>query len=70
MESLHEAITASVCDFRSQVLMVADQLSDRIQELNDRAQTLEVATAAAAADAAVALNHRAQFGRVTRDSCA
>ena len=44
IESLHEAITASMSDLRGQVLTVNDQLSARVQEqlqeLNDKVETL------------------------------
>ena len=58
IESLHEAITASMSDLRGQVLTVNDQLSARVQEQlqeqSDKVETIESATAAAAADAAAA----------------
>ena len=52
IESLSEAVAASVSDLRGQVLTVTDQLGDRIQEIDYKIQTLEESTAAAAADAA------------------
>ena len=58
IESLQEAIAASMSDLRGQVLTVNDQLSARVQEqlqeLNEKVETLESNTAAAAADAAAA----------------
>ena len=58
IESLHEAIAASMSDLRGQVLTVNDQLSARVQEqlqeLNEKVETVESATATAAADAAAA----------------
>ena len=52
IESLSEAVAASVSDLRGQVLTVTDQLGERIQEIDYKIQTLEESTAAAAADAA------------------
>ena len=40
IESLHEVCAASVCDLRGQVLTVTDQLSDRVQEFNDKVKHL------------------------------
>ena len=60
IESLHEAITASMSDLRGQVLTVNDQLSARVQEhlqeLKDKAETIESATAAAAATSHAAMD--------------
>ena len=58
MESLHGAITASMSDLRGQVLTANDQLSaglqEQLQELNDKVEAVESATATAAAEAATA----------------
>ena len=58
IESLHEAITASMSDLRGQVLTANDQLSaglqEQLQELNDKVEAVESATATAVAEAATA----------------